>query len=216
MLDRIFDMDNPLMRALSVVADLIVLNVLTMLCSLPLVTAGAAYTALNDVIWHIVKNEEGYIVRSYFRSFRRNFKQGSLLGIIFLLAGIVLLVDLRAVRGYGTAVSVLFYAMGVLWLAVLLAAFALLSRYENTVVGTLKNALSVVVGCFPFCAGMLVWTIGYGMAVARFWGRLLPLVLLMGVSLLCYGNALLYVRIFDKLDRRNENEQSDAGKGEAV
>ena len=40
-------MENPVMRALSTTADLIMLNLLTILCCLPVVTVGAALTALN-------------------------------------------------------------------------------------------------------------------------------------------------------------------------
>ena len=57
MLEKIFDMENPLMRALSVVADLIILNVLFVICSIPVITWGASFAALNDVVWHLVRNE---------------------------------------------------------------------------------------------------------------------------------------------------------------
>ena len=56
-----FDMDNPVMRTLSMLADVIVLNLLTLLCSLPIVTAGAAITALNDACIRLVRLEDGEI-----------------------------------------------------------------------------------------------------------------------------------------------------------
>ena len=48
-LRRLFDLDNPLMQGLSIVADMLILNLLTLICSLPLLTAGTALTAMNDV-----------------------------------------------------------------------------------------------------------------------------------------------------------------------
>ena len=64
-LGSVFDMENPLMRALAVVADLILLNFLTIIGMIPVVTAGASLTARNDVLQHIVRKEEGYIARSF-------------------------------------------------------------------------------------------------------------------------------------------------------
>ena len=63
-LGAVFDMENPLMRALSVVADLILLNFLTILGMLPVVTAGASFTARNDVLQHIVVVVRGHAVRA--------------------------------------------------------------------------------------------------------------------------------------------------------
>ena len=83
MLKNIFDMENPVMRAMGIAADLLILNALTVLCCLPVLTAGAAYTALNDVALRIVRGDDPYPVRTYFRSFRRNLKQGSALGMIY-------------------------------------------------------------------------------------------------------------------------------------
>ena len=200
MLEKIFDMDNPLMRALSVTADLILLNALFVIGCIPIPLWGASFTALNDVVWHLVRNEEGYIIRSFFRSYKANLKRGAILGILFLLAGIVLLVDLYAIRGAALPVRVVFYALGILLILLVLVSFALLSRYENTLAGTLKNTISVIIAFFPYCLGMLLFTLAYIAAVLLFWSRLVPILLLLGISLHGYVNALLYVRIFTGLD----------------
>ena len=46
MLKGLFDMDNPFWRFMSLVADLIILNLLFVLCSIPIITIGASTTAL--------------------------------------------------------------------------------------------------------------------------------------------------------------------------
>ena len=61
-------MENPVMRALSTTADLIMLNLLTILCCLPVVTVGAALTALNTAAIKIVRGEETAPVKDYFRA----------------------------------------------------------------------------------------------------------------------------------------------------
>ena len=54
---RFFDMDNPLWQALSVVTDMVILNLLTLLCCVPVITSGAAFTAMNDVVIRILRQE---------------------------------------------------------------------------------------------------------------------------------------------------------------
>ena len=79
---RIFSLDSPLFSFLNKVADLILLNILTMICCLPIITIGASMTALHYVVLKMVRDEESYIVRSYFKSFRQNFKQATIIWLI--------------------------------------------------------------------------------------------------------------------------------------
>ena len=51
---RLFNLDNPFMLALNKLADLIILNFLTMICCIPVITIGASMTALNYVALKIV------------------------------------------------------------------------------------------------------------------------------------------------------------------
>ena len=69
-------MDSPFMRFLSVLADLMILNFLTILCCIPVVTAGASFTAMHYVLIKMVRNEEGYIAKSFFHAFKQNLGQG--------------------------------------------------------------------------------------------------------------------------------------------
>ena len=64
---RIFDMDSPVMRFLTVMADLMILNILTIICCIPIITAGASLTGLHYVLLKMARNEEGYIVKSFFK-----------------------------------------------------------------------------------------------------------------------------------------------------
>ena len=97
---KIFDMDNPLMRGLSAAADLIVLNALALLCSLPLVTLGASWAALSEASLRLVRGEESYVARDYFRAFRARWKKGVPLGLLFLLAAALLYFDYLAALEY--------------------------------------------------------------------------------------------------------------------
>ena len=68
-MSKIFDIDSPFMRALTRVADLMILNFLMLLCCIPVITAGAGFTGMHYVLLKMVRNEEGYIARGFFKKF---------------------------------------------------------------------------------------------------------------------------------------------------
>ena len=90
-----FNLDSPFMRFLTKMADLIILNILYMICCIPIVTIGAASTALYTVSMKAVKNEESYIIRGYFKAFKENFKISTLTWLVALVIGIILTLDFR-------------------------------------------------------------------------------------------------------------------------
>lgn len=198
---KIFDMDNPLMQALSVAADLLALNILALLCCLPIVTAGAGITAMNDLVIHMARQEETYLVKPFFRSFRANFKQSTLLWLLILAAAALLYFDYHAAAVYAPMLRYPIAAIGVMLLAIAMYAFALLSRYENSVFGTLKNAVSLAIGFFPRTLGMVVFTVAFWVLAIHFYRFGVPVLVLFGLSLPCYVCALLLRGVFDQLEK---------------
>ena len=97
---RIFDMDSPVMRFLGRLADLMILNLVTLLCCLPVVTIGASLTAMHYVLLKMVRNEESYIVRSFFKSFKQNFKQATVIWLIILLFLVIFGADIMIIKGW--------------------------------------------------------------------------------------------------------------------
>ena len=95
---KFFDLDSSLMQGLNKVADLMFLNLLTLLCCVPVVTAGASFTALHYVALKIVRNEECYIARDFFKSFRRNLRQGTIIWLLMLFLALVLWGDFIILR----------------------------------------------------------------------------------------------------------------------
>lgn len=193
-------MDGPIMSGLSAAADLLVLNILTILCSLPIFTIGAALTALDESCFHIIRQEGSSVVKGYFRSFRTNFKKGSLLGLIFLAAAILLYFDYLAAQTYAPLFRVGIFAISILLLAVFEYAFALLSRYENKLSATLKNAAMLCVAYFPRTLLMLMFTIGFWLACITFLRIMGPVLLLFGISLPSYICCMLLGEVFRKLE----------------
>ena len=137
---RIFNAESPLMEGLSRVFDLMILNLIVLVCCLPVFTAGAALTAMHYVLIKMVRDEDGYLIRSYLRSFKENFVQATGMWLIFLVFMAAFVVDLGLVGDPQGAASRLpafiryaLIAGGIYVYAIYLYAFPLLARFRNTV-----------------------------------------------------------------------------------
>ena len=202
---KLFDMDSPLMNGLNKIADLMWLNLLTIICCLPIFTVGAAMTAMHYCALKLVRNEEGNLTAQYFKAFKNNFKQATAIWFI-LLAIVGILVGDFIIMGSGNYAigDLVKICIGAICVFVLLMAefvFALQARFSNTVFHTMKNAFAVGMMQFPrailmtllYAAPVVCILISY---------NLVPIVLLYGISLPVYLSAKLYNKIFTKLEAR--------------
>ena len=161
---KIFGLDSPVVRFMARVGELMLFTVLWILCSLPVITAGAATTALFRMMFNI-KEDRSTKITDFFRAFRDNFRKATALWLILLAAVAVLLgiYALAAAVGSNLVRLVLmlmfsagFFVMFVsgIWL------FPLTAYFENTVSGTLRNAVAMGLGhlrnSIPACALLML------------------------------------------------------------
>ena len=214
-MNRFFNMDNKFFVFMGRVADLLLLNFLCILCCIPVVTAGASITALYYVTLKMARDEESYIARSFFRSFKQNFKQATIINIIMLLA--------RAGSGamYKGLFS-LFIAFALIYVMILLYIYPILSKFFNSVKNTFVNAFLMSVRHLPLTLLMLVisasplllmWLFAY-VSYAQFTSILIMLFILMGFSTLAYWKSKIFVKIFDNYIPKDENDENDEEKNE--
>ena len=134
---KLFSLDNPVMGALGKMADLIWLNILTFICCIPIITIGASMTALNYVTLKIVRDEETYITKAFFKSFKQNFKQATIIWLIMLLVIAVLVGDF-VIFMYSTVefpswIKTVLLAVVILFAFATMHVFPVLSKFDNTV-----------------------------------------------------------------------------------
>lgn len=152
---RFFSHDSKAIRFLNWLSDLMILNVLTILCSIPIFTIGAAVTALYDSIWRLQENEEIKTVHNYFEAFKSNFKKATIQWLIFLPIGVVLIFNLDAALSKDVLFPTIFSLFGLVWWVLAVSwLFPMQSRFENTIWGTIKNSLFLPMGYFPRTLGM--------------------------------------------------------------
>ena len=203
-MDKFFDSENPVMRFLSRLVDLAVLNIITVIYSIPLVTFGGAMTAMNYVLLHLVRGDETYVTRMFRKSFKDNFRQGIPEGILVILIAIITAVDLWALHGSEskllTAMMIVITIAAVFIFVTAVYMFALQSRYENTVKETIANAFRLSLGNLPVTAGMAATWIAWAFVLVYLHKAAALAFLLYGFTLPGYICAMLISCIFEKLE----------------
>lgn len=207
---KVFNMDSPIMQGLNKIADIMWLNILTLICCIPVITIGAALTAQHYVVLKMVRGEEGYVTRSFLKSFKMNFKQATCIWLLLLAFMLIFVGDLYIINYSGMEfpafmiVMMLAFVMVVAMIGVYV--FPVLSRFENTVINTIKNSFKMAVISLPKTILMLIL---YIVPIIMFMVslRLLPLVVLLGLSGPAYVCAMLYSGVFKKFEP--EEKSSD-------
>ena len=212
-MDRFFDSNNPIMQFLSRIVDLAVLNLMTVACMIPIVTAGAAITAMNNVLIHLVRKDETYVWKMFMNSFKQNLKQGIGVGLLFTAIFAVAILELVMLHSIDAKSSTMFMivitVIGICIFAVAIYTFALLSRFENTVKGTLVNAVSLALGHILRTLGMLAIWAAWALLLWYAHG-LAPLVfLLYGLTIPGFLCTMIYDPIFQKMETNEESTAED-------
>lgn len=210
---RLFSPDSKLMISMARLGDLTILNFLYLLTCLPVFTIGAATTALYTVSFRNTRDWENGLVRTYFRSFRDNFKQGTCLWLILLVCGGAAFLDAWLFYRLTGPVRKLYIVFALLFALVLLTAayaFPLLSQFENGTKGTLKNALLLSIGYLPRSLLMVVMNIFPFYFLITSWIVFFKAAFLWVFwyfSSIAYFNALLLKKVFKPYRHDEEDAQ---------
>lgn len=199
----LFDADSPLIRGLSRIFDCLLLAVLTIICSLPVITIGAAMSALYDIMIKMILDMDQGIFKAYFVSFKENFKKGTLIwlaclvGIVFVGANYYLLnLEIAGIEQWmRTVILVLVFVVTLLMSFVLIYVFPLQARYDNPVGTTLKNALFVSIVQFPRSIGLFLLN-GLMVGLGAFAPAVIPLLLILEFSAVAFFTAYNMVKVF--------------------
>ena len=152
---NLFNLDNPVFQFLTRIADLVICHFLCLFCCLPIVTAGASFTALAKTVQGITRQEMvAGTSRTFLRAFRDNFKQATLVWLCALLAFAAIACDYSLMKLFVagtmfTVLTVLLVLLLFLVLSVLAYIFPLMARYENTLREHLQNAIILAISKLP-------------------------------------------------------------------
>ena len=214
MFNRMFNDNNPFWKGMGRIFDVCELNILWLMCCLPVFTIGPATTAFYYAMINLVRGEETYVHKDFFRSFRRNFKQGTLVGLLLTALGAFLVLDVYIARRSGTGIytffMVFFFIILLLWSFVTLYTFPLLAKFEYKTKDLFVMAFTMSVRHFPQTLLMLL------VLVFALWVcHLLPGLIFIAFGLVCEFHATLFAAMFrDRLPKVWADPDGDDGEDE--
>ncbi|MCR5448274.1 MAG: DUF624 domain-containing protein [Solobacterium sp.] len=190
------------------------LNMMWMICSLPIITIGASTTALYSVTLKIADERESNITRQFILAFRDNFKQATRIWMGLLLAGILIggdfyvVLHMRSMTTGSLAIMwtmnlALLIAISIIYVVILVYVFPLIARFENTDKAMIKNSLLIGIH-YLFCT-ITVVAIHFVMfyaVVAIF----TPLILF-GEGLCALLSSYMLINVFRLISYRPEEEE---------
>lgn len=201
-----FKYDSKFGRFMTKIFDLIMLNVLFLLMSIPIITIGANSTALYAVFLQMIDKNESPVLKMYLKHFKENFRQATTAWLIVLSIIVVLILDLFVISELDGLRRIVVYATVIfLILAVVysLFIFPMIYKFKNTIWEQSKNVLLLMMGYFPWVLILLVINFGPLMAVYKWlpnaYGLLIYFYLFIGSALTLYLNAFIFNRIFNHL-----------------
>lgn len=161
-MNQIFNLDNKFFREVAKMIDGVWLSLLWLFCSLPVVTIGAATTALYYAVNKCLRNDRGYVTSEFFHSFKENFKQSTIIWLIFLVIYAVLGFDYYVMKQFaeaGQKIGKIYVCFAVFAGIVTMWGFYIfpyIARFENTVKNTLKNTIYMAIANVQWTICMMV------------------------------------------------------------
>ena len=151
---NLFNLENPIFQMLSRVGDMIIANVLFLICCIPIFTIGAALAGLNKVSQAIVLDDDRGIVKLFFSGFKSNFKQATSVWAAILIIFVSLVCNWLLITTFvtGTFATVLYALLGILIFLVfgiLSYLIPLIVRYQNNIREHLYNAIILTITKLP-------------------------------------------------------------------
>lgn len=145
---NLFNMDNPLFSTLGKIYDLLFLSVLWLIFCIPIITMGPATTAMYYAVVKVIRRERGYLFREFFKSFKQNFKKGSIIGTLVMVILVILAFDLlsaykmmTAEYNRGTIFMGIYIGITCITISFAIYVFPILSRFEMTLKQLIKTTI---------------------------------------------------------------------------
>lgn len=200
------NLESPLISGMTTIADLLLLNFLWLVTSLPIVTVGASTAALYRVAMDMHQQKGDRLLKRYFQAWKANWKQAT---AIWIPSAAVLVLFLAAFRSFetldgilGAPVKLVLCFVTLVMILVNAYAYAYLGFFEDKVAVIVKNSLGAAVQKLPITALialinlapliLLVFSVDLFLILLIFW-------LLIGVALSAYGNAKMILRVFSQV-----------------
>lgn len=205
-----FNISDKFMNFMNKIVDMIVLNVMTILAFIPIITIGAAKTSLIYILDKIRKDEEGYVTKMFIDRIRTDFKVSTRIWLFFLIFGGLFGVDVYVMYllDFGNLSYIAMAFFLIVFVLITMTEFVALGlsvRFENTVRGHLRNGFFIALGRFPSVFFMIILELLPFILVFAYPASIMGVVVfysMIGISLTTYIELKIYDNLFYKYEKR--------------
>lgn len=208
---NLFNMDGGLMSGLGKIFDLCLISIIWAICCIPIFTAGAATTALYYTVVKVIRRERGYLVKEYFKSFRLNFKAGTIIWLMILILSVVFFVNINFSQQLGGNTGYIllsiYRGMCFILLSVSVFLFPNLSRFVMSKRQLIKTSFLMSIKHLP--TTILVDILVAATALIIY---IMPIAILFLPAVTCLISSLLIERVLKKYMPKvdeDEDKQKD-------
>ena len=207
--------DSPIMQGIAKAADYALVNILWVICSLPLVTAGAALSARYYVGMKIAREQEPSVIKSYFSSFTRNLKQTLPPGVLFVLCCGLLIFDWRYVLATDSSPAFRWALIVItaLFLMVQMCFYAVVARYIISTREAVRAALGMIGAHFArILLAVALFVLPF--IISIWYLKWAWLICLFAHCVMLHYNSLFFIKEFDHLEEKMNIDPADNNKEE--
>lgn len=207
MFDNLFNIENPVWRFATKCADLLILNLLFIVFSLPLFTIGASVTALYSVTMKIAHDDDYFVLRGFVDSFKENFKQSTFIWIVWFFASVLtaafVYLSSRIDVPYKRELYISFFVPVLSLLIGGSYVFPLQAKFHNSILGTIKNSILMgIMNLVPWSVLIVlinsICGVIFFVSSSIFLTWVLPFLVFFGFALIALINSLVFNKVFAK------------------
>lgn len=213
-MNGIFNYDNKAFEILNKAVDWVFVSILWLIFSLPVFTIGASTTALFETVHKAIRKSKGYVWRTFWTTFKSNFKKITKIWLIQFAVMALLFVDMKIMQNFleqGSKLGALYYffylCLFFMYVWVIYTC-VYTARIEDNVKVTMKNAAFMAIMNIPWALVIIALFIAAVIIVSV--SPICALVLPAGVFVL-YD--MILMRVFNKYinmaDEDNVEDNSD-------
>jgi uncharacterized membrane protein YesL len=206
------NINSTFMKYLGRFADIMILGFWSIICCLPIFTIGTSISATYSVTLKMVRDEECYITKDFFKGFKENLKQSTIAWVCFMLIGIIFYMNFQVMNGltmrFETICRAILIVIAVYLFFISGYLFPLIARFENTMKQAMKNAIIMSLLNLPKSIVILIINMS-PLIILYYYPKIFPLILLFCISGVCYLNSMMLRTIFDKYLNISVDERID-------
>lgn len=202
-------LDNPVLDYMNTVVQFIALNLVYLICCLPVITIGPATAALYQVTLREARREHGYLIRKFFRHMKEMFVQGMVAFLFFAALLSVAVYALVFWFALGTPMASAAFTVTALLAVIVFGAmiyvFPLMARFQNSLLGTIKNAFLFALSN-PGYSFVLILIQVFLVSLLYLFPVMKVFMVAIGFAFTAYCNSFLFGRLFRPYEAISGND----------